>query len=336
MNETAILFVTIGIVASLTAAATAVRTVSRIWLRHWVERRLSGSQTAELFLDRPQRLLLAASTGVAIAVFFAGTVIGSMIEGGVGARVRAILVYAFALLLVGTGFPLPTPTFPIVHALTLMAALGLARVVYRLRQIRRGGREGAREAGAAGAQPVLLVGAGEGADLFLRALEYARGASAYRVIGLLALTGRQIGRRINGHGILGTLDQTGAVLQRLRGEGGEDEEGGFLHKRNVRSTEYNVNRCIGPSIGRRGRADEGHGEGPDGDTPACAVSDDGPGFADPGTVAHDTRPRSTVRDGPPPRQPSCRLRGKVTLYGRCPGGADDSASSSGADPVFPP
>ena len=138
------------------------------------------------------------------------------LAGVVGGSIASAAL--FALLLVGTGFPLPTPTFPIVHALTLMAALGLARVVYRLRQVRRGGREGAREAGAAGAQPVLLVGAGEGADLFLRALEYARGASAYRVIGLLALTGRQIGRRINGHGILGTLDQTGAVLQRLRGE----------------------------------------------------------------------------------------------------------------------
>ncbi len=124
----------------------------------------------------------------------------------------------FALLLVGTGFPLPTPTFPVVHALTLMATLGLARVVYRRRQLRRAGR-GDAEGGQAGAQPVLLVGAGEGTDLFLRALEYARGASAYRVIGLLALTRRQTGRRINGHGILGTLDEASAVLQRLRGEG---------------------------------------------------------------------------------------------------------------------
>lgn len=135
--------------------------------------------------------------------------------GVVGSSVASAAL--FALLLVGTGFPLPTPTFPVVHALTLMATLGLARVVYRRRQLRRGG--GGGESGAAGPQPVLLVGAGEGADLFLRALEYARGAGAYRVIGLLALTGRQTGRRINGHGILGTLDETGVVLDRLRAEG---------------------------------------------------------------------------------------------------------------------
>ena len=46
MSNASLLIVTIGIVACLTAAATAVRSVSRIWLRHWVERRLSGAQTA--------------------------------------------------------------------------------------------------------------------------------------------------------------------------------------------------------------------------------------------------------------------------------------------------
>ncbi len=130
----------------------------------------------------------------------------------VGGSVLSALL--FSLLLVSTGFPLPTPTFPIVHALTLMAALGAARVVYRLRQLRRGARFDGAEA-----QPVLLVGAGEGTDLFLRALDYARGANAYRVVGLLAMQGRQTGRRIGGHTILGTLDQAGAVLERLRAEG---------------------------------------------------------------------------------------------------------------------
>lgn len=105
MNYAGVLVATVGLVACLTAAATAVRSVSRIWLRHWVERRLSGSEVAELYLERPQRLLLAASTGVAITVFFAGTLIGSLIDGGVAARARAIVVYAFALLLLGQLLP---------------------------------------------------------------------------------------------------------------------------------------------------------------------------------------------------------------------------------------
>jgi putative hemolysin len=49
--------------------------VSRIWLRHWVERRLRGASLAELYLERPQRLLLSAGTGVAFTVFVAGAAV---------------------------------------------------------------------------------------------------------------------------------------------------------------------------------------------------------------------------------------------------------------------
>ncbi len=118
----------------------------------------------------------------------------------------------FALLLRASGFPLPTPTFPVVHALTLIVALGTPRVVYRLRIARRAGP-------GADAQSVLLVGAGEGADLFLRALEYGEGRTAFRVIGLLSLREGQTGRRIHGHTILGSITQTDSVLTRLRTEG---------------------------------------------------------------------------------------------------------------------
>jgi putative hemolysin len=52
MTITTLLMLTVGIVAWLTAAATAVRSVSRIWLRHWVEQQLSGSGAAALCLER--------------------------------------------------------------------------------------------------------------------------------------------------------------------------------------------------------------------------------------------------------------------------------------------
>ncbi len=105
MSYAALLLVSIALVAALTTAATAVRSVSRIWLRHWVERRLRGAQTAALYLERPQRLLLAATTGVAMTVFLAGTFIGSSVPGGVLARARDVLGYALALLLVGQLVP---------------------------------------------------------------------------------------------------------------------------------------------------------------------------------------------------------------------------------------
>ncbi len=118
----------------------------------------------------------------------------------------------FSLLLLVTGFPLPTPTFPIVHALVLVTALSAPRIAYRMQHARRPGPASGEEA-----RPVLLIGAGEGADLFLRALEYGRGA--YRVLGILSLGDAQTGRRIHGQAILGTVRDAPAVLTRLRDEG---------------------------------------------------------------------------------------------------------------------
>jgi putative hemolysin len=93
------------VVAWLTAAATAVRSVSRIWLRHWVERRLRGAATAELYLDRPQRLLLAAATGVATTVYIAGILIGA-VHGRTFAE-AAWYVVGFALIVLVFGQLVP-------------------------------------------------------------------------------------------------------------------------------------------------------------------------------------------------------------------------------------
>src|SRR5438874_2690503 len=64
------------IVGWLTAGAMAVRSVSRIWLRHWTERRLRGSGAAVTYLERPHRLLIGASTGVALTLVFSGVMLG--------------------------------------------------------------------------------------------------------------------------------------------------------------------------------------------------------------------------------------------------------------------
>ncbi|MBL8981574.1 MAG: DUF21 domain-containing protein [Gemmatimonadetes bacterium] len=104
MTTTTLLVVSVVLVAILTATATAVRSVSRIWLRHWVEQRLSGAPTAELYLERPQRLILAATTGVALTVFLAGTVIATSTTDP-WARVRLTLSYAVALLILGQLLP---------------------------------------------------------------------------------------------------------------------------------------------------------------------------------------------------------------------------------------
>ncbi len=107
-----------------------------------------------------------------------------------------------------TGTPLPSVTFPVVHAFTLLALLGAARIAY-------GAYHGRSRAEDQVATPVLLVGAGEAAELFIRAAAQDRRAGL-RVLGLVSLSGHQAGRRIHGNTILGDVDSLDAVLARLR------------------------------------------------------------------------------------------------------------------------
>ncbi len=108
-------------------------------------------------------------------------------------------------------FPAPSPAFPAIFALCLIVLLALARMAYRIM------REGAGERGQ-NAAPVLLVGAGEGADLFLRALAADRGAP-FHVVGLLSMGAAQTGRRMHGCPILGAIGDAPAILADLRAEG---------------------------------------------------------------------------------------------------------------------
>ncbi|WP_428391736.1 polysaccharide biosynthesis protein [Lichenicoccus sp.] len=126
-----------------------------------------------------------------------------------GAAVSAAL---FALLFHLTGFALPSVTFPVILAMTLLILLGGLRIGYRLSQAKR------VRLSASAMQPVLLVGADTSADLFLSALRRDR-ASTLRILGLLAQGGHQRGRRIQGHRILGTVREAGAVLDRLIADG---------------------------------------------------------------------------------------------------------------------
>lgn len=105
MTTTTLLMITVAIVAWLTAAATAVRSVSRIWLRHWVEQQLSGSGAAALYLERPHGLLLAASTGVALTVYISGVILANSANGSILMLVAEGLVFALVLLVVGQLVP---------------------------------------------------------------------------------------------------------------------------------------------------------------------------------------------------------------------------------------
>ncbi len=101
---------------------------------------------------------------------------------------------------------LPSAAFPVIDALCLCVLLSGSRAAYRF--LRGGTRD------ATLGRPVLLVGTGAGADLFLRALAIDPDAGL-RAIGLLSLGDGQTGRRIHGCPILGAIADAEVVLDRL-------------------------------------------------------------------------------------------------------------------------
>lgn len=95
MSRTAGLLLLLFGVAWFTAAATAVRSASRIWLRHWAERRLRGTDRGELLLDRPQRLLITAGAAIAVLFFATGLVLGATVH-----TMPALLIHGVVVVLI--------------------------------------------------------------------------------------------------------------------------------------------------------------------------------------------------------------------------------------------
>jgi len=92
-----------------------------------------------------------------------------------------------------------------------MALLGGPRFLYRRFKDRR--FEFKHEQNAHQRIPVLLVGAGDSAELFIRDL--ARSDANYRVAGIVSGTEARVGRDIHGVEILGTVDQIPDVIKDL-------------------------------------------------------------------------------------------------------------------------
>jgi len=101
----AIFFVCLLMVAWLSAGAMAVRSASRIWLRHWAERRLRGASTVMMYLERPQRLLTAANSGVALTVGFVGLWIGWRSARSEGIAMLTLAGYGAIVILFGYLLP---------------------------------------------------------------------------------------------------------------------------------------------------------------------------------------------------------------------------------------
>jgi len=103
----------------------------------------------------------------------------------------------------------------IINWFVLLALLGGPRFLYRSWKDRR--RAVKLAASGHTRVPVLLVGAGDEAELFLRATTAPD--AEYRAVGLLSERGARVGRNIHGVNVLGALDELEMVVGQLRERG---------------------------------------------------------------------------------------------------------------------
>ncbi len=104
----------------------------------------------------------------------------------------------------------------VINWFVLMAMLGGPRFLYRLFKDRR--FDLALDDENHRRIPVLLAGAGDAAEEFIRSLARASNAS-YRVVGILSESAGRVGRNIHGVSVLGTTADLAAVVARLAADG---------------------------------------------------------------------------------------------------------------------
>ena len=127
----------------------------------------------------------------------------------------AILVFVLALFWITRLEGLPRSTLGI-NWFVLVGLLAGPRLVYRMLKDR--GLSAVFKRADPSRIPVLLVGAGDGAELFIRAMETSPGAS-YRVVGLVDDKGTRVGRKIHGLDVMGDLAALSGVVERLTRQG---------------------------------------------------------------------------------------------------------------------
>jgi len=127
------------------------------------------------------------------------------------AATLVVLIFLPLLFLVNRLQDLPRSSL-FINWFVLIAFLGGPRALYRIFKDRRLGnllaRDGKRRI------PVLLLGAGDGAELFIRGVDRAPNAN-YAAVGIVSDTSGRVGRHIHGVPVLGTIDDLDAVVAQL-------------------------------------------------------------------------------------------------------------------------
>lgn len=132
-------------------------------------------------------------------------------------RAVTIAVAAFVMFAFVTTRLAGVPrTVPFIAWFILMAGLGGSRMALRVLRERRLSSLWERSGG--GRVNVLLIGAGDEADLFMRAVS-TNPQSPFNVVGIVAENSKRVGRSIHGVEVLGTASELPSLIQKLHARG---------------------------------------------------------------------------------------------------------------------
>jgi len=90
MNAILIVLAIIGS-AFFSGSETALISVSRLRLRHWVEKKIKGAKLAEEFLEKPQRLISMALVGTNVMNVTASVLMSRYFSEGTSMNVISVL-----------------------------------------------------------------------------------------------------------------------------------------------------------------------------------------------------------------------------------------------------
>jgi len=132
---------------------------------------------------------------------------------------RAVTIAVLAFVLVGfvvTRLNALPRTAPFMAWFILLALLGGSRMAFRILRERRLSALWDRSGG--GRVNVLLIGAGDEADLFIRAVS-ANPQAPFNVVGVVGENAKRTGRSIHGVEVIGSVDQLPQLIEKLRARG---------------------------------------------------------------------------------------------------------------------
>lgn len=106
-------------------------------------------------------------------------------------------------------------TAPFISWFILMAGLAGPRLMLRIMRERRLSSLWERSGG--GRVNILIVGAGDETDLFIRAVN-GNPQAPFRIVGIVGENGKRVGRQFHGVSVLGTVEEIPAIVEALRAE----------------------------------------------------------------------------------------------------------------------